>query len=264
MSNEHGTVNSSCKLLPSLVDTNGKTDSLSHPGEFCTTTTVSTMHHDSHVRSSVDNREIFQENIQENIQENTQTPIYRYEFTQEFIENLSRFSKIHQYDDRHVFKESWDSWIQENSELVNQEIIRLHNLQYDGDILDKMFKSARYYFRKKGTEKKAPKERKSYISFSKQILDCMDEHIFENTQQTQKSQQTQKDPKDPKDQTIKNQVKPSVSFVDFCQTNKEVIKETISYLNQQGIKDLEEIQNKVKKTYKNRYFMIKTQLQEKI
>jgi len=247
MSNEHGTVNSSCKLLPSLVDTNGKTDSLSHPGEFCTTTTVSTMHHDSHVRSYVDNRE--------NIQETTQTPIYRYEFTQEFIENLSRFSKIHQYDDRHVFKESWDSWTQENSELVNQEIIRLHNLEYDGDILDKMFKSARYYFRKKGTEKKAPKERKNYISFSKQILDCMDEHIFENTQQNQKTQ---------KDQTTKNQVKPSVSYLDFCQTNKEVIKETISYLNQQGIKDLEEIQNKVKKTYKNRYFMIKTQSQEKI
>jgi hypothetical protein len=262
MSNEHGTVShpSSCKLLPSLVDTNGKTDTPSHRGEFDTTTTVSTMHHDSHVRSSVDNRENFQENIQENIQ----TPIYRYEFTQEFIENLSRFSKIHQYDDRHVFKESWDSWIQENSELVNQEIIRLHNLQYDGDILDKMFKSARYYFRKKGTEKKAPKERKSYISFSKQILDCMDEHIFENTQQSQQTQKNQKDPKDPKDQTIKNQVKPSVSFIDFCQTNKEVIKETISYLNQQGIKDLEEIQNKVKKTYKNRYFMIKTQLQEKI
>ena len=255
MSNEHRTVShpSSCKLLPSLVDTNGKTDSLSHPGEFDTTTPLSTMHHDSHVRSSVDSRE--------NIQENTQTPIYRYEFTQEFIENLSRFSKIHQYDDRHVFKESWDSWTQENSELVNQEIIRLHNLQYDGDILDKMFKSARYYFRKKGTEKKAPKERKSYISFSKQILDCMDEHIFENTKQ---SQNTQKDPKDPKDQTIKNQVKPSVSYVDFCQTNKEVIKETIHYLNQQGIKDLEEIQNKVKKTYKNRYFMIKTQSQEKI
>ena len=241
MSNEHGTVShpSSCKLLPSLVDTNGKTDSLSHPGEFDTTTPLSTMHHDSHVRSSVDSRE--------NIQENTQTPIYRYEFTQEFIENLSRFSKIHQYDDRHVFKESWDSWTQENSELVNQEIIRLHNLQYDGDILDKMFKSARYYFRKKGTEKKAPKERKSYISFSKEILDCMDEHIFEKTQ------------KDPKDQTKKKQVKPSVSYVDFCQTNKEVIKETIHYLNQQGIKDLEEIQNKVKKTYKNRYFMIKSQ-----
>ena len=253
MSNEHGTVShpSSCKLLPSLVDTNGKTDSLSHSGEFDTTTTVSTMHHDSHVRSSLDNRE----NFQENIQENTQTPIYRYEFTHEFIENLSRFSKIHQYDDRHVFKESWDSWTQENSELVNQEIIRLHNLQYEGDILDKMFKSARYYFRKKGTEKKAPKERKNYISFSKQILDCMDEHIFENTQQSQK---------DPKDQTKKNHVKPSVSYLDFCQTNKEVIKETISYLNQQGIKDLEEIQNKVKKTYKNRYFMIKTQSQEKI
>ena len=40
--------------------------------------------------------------------------------------------------------------------------------------LDKMFKSARYYFRKKGTEKKEPKRRCSYIGTAKELLDAMD------------------------------------------------------------------------------------------
>jgi len=210
-------------LLPVLVDRDGKLgDSISR--EQCNVTSesvLSTMRTGPFIRSLV--------------------TIYRYEFTDEFMENLSRFSKIHQYDDRHIFKESWELWIQENSEIVNNEIIRLQSLNYDGDILDKMFKSARYYFRKKGTEKKAPKERKNYISFSKNILDCIDKHISIN---------------------IQNCVKPSVSFVDFCENNKEAVRETIQYLNKEGISDLEEIQNKVKKTYKNRYFIEKTRLLE--
>lgn len=167
--------------------------------------------------------------------------IYRYKFTDYFMDELYKFSKIHQYDDRHIFKESWELWTQENCKIVNNEIIRLQTLNYDGDILDKMFKSARYYFRKKRTEKKAPKERKNYISFSKNILDCMDKHISIN---------------------IQSRVKPSVSFVDFCENNKEVVRETIQYLNKEGIHDLEEIQNKVKKTYKNRYFIEKTRMLE--
>lgn len=229
---------SSHHLLPILADRDGKLgDSISR--EQCNVTsesTLSTMRADSFIRSSVD----IQDDIKER-EKNRKPTIYRYEFTDEFMENLSRFSKIHQYDDRHIFKESWELWIQENSEIVNNEIIRLQSLNYDGDILDKMFKSARYYFRKKGTEKKVPKERKNYISFSKNILDCIDKHISIN---------------------IQSRVKPSISFVDFCENNKEVVRETIQYLNKEGISDLEEIQNKVKKTYKNRYFIEKTRLLE--
>jgi len=214
--------NTSHHLLPILVDRDEKLgNSIREQSNVTSESLLSTMRPDSFIRSSV--------------------TIYRYEFTDEFMENLSRFSKIHQYDDRHIFKESWELWTQENCEIVNNEIIRLQTLNYDGDILDKMFKSARYYFRKKGTEKKAPKERKNYISFSKNILDCMDKHISIN---------------------IQSRVKPSVSFVDFCENNKEVVRETIQYLNKEGIRDLEEIQNKVKKTYKNRYFIEKTRMLE--
>ena len=75
--------------------------------------------------------------------------IYRYKFTEDFMNELFNFSKIHQYDDRKDFKEAWELWLVDNEEIVIDEEIRLINLGYVGDVRDKMFKSARYYFRKK-------------------------------------------------------------------------------------------------------------------
>lgn len=163
--------------------------------------------------------------------------IYRYEFTSEFTEKLFRFSKLHQCDERDIFKKSWELWREENTEIVNNEIMRLEHLNYTGDILDKMFKSARYYFRKKGTKKKAPILRKQYTSLPKSLLDKMDETIYFD---------------------IQNNLKPSDSFVEFCKNNKDILRETIEFLNKKKVNDLEEIENKVKKTYKNRYFVVKS------
>ena len=87
--------------------------------------------------------------------------IYRYKFTEELTAELFKFSKIHQYDHRKDFKEAWAIWLENNEYLVETEIRRLKNFGYIGDIRDKMFKSARYYLRKKSTEKKAPAERRN-------------------------------------------------------------------------------------------------------
>jgi hypothetical protein len=40
--------------------------------------------------------------------------IYRFKFTEEFMEYLHNFSKIHQYDERKDFKEAWNIWIETN------------------------------------------------------------------------------------------------------------------------------------------------------
>ena len=170
--------------------------------------------------------------------------IYRYKFTQEFMDNLYQFSKIHQYDDRHVFKESWEKWTEDNSTMINDEIERLESLEYRGDILDKMFKSARYYYRKKGTEKKTPATRRPYISLQKTLLDAIDSHIINSIKNFDNMDTTQ--------------FKPSLGFVDFCENNKDVLREAVQDLMSQNMKNAEEIEKKVKKTYKNRYF-IKTQ-----
>jgi hypothetical protein len=169
----------------------------------------------------------------ENIKESN---IFRYKFSNEFMDELSRFSKIHQYDDRKIFKEKWNNWIEEYNVLIESEKKRLTELKYVGDILDKMFKSARYYFRKKNIEKKEPAKRKNYVSMQKEFIDLIDNHIEIN---------------------IKNKnYKPSSGFDDFCIINTKVIKEEVQKLYDSGFSDNIEIKNKIKKTYKNRYFIL--------
>lgn len=164
--------------------------------------------------------------------------IYRYKFTQEFMDELHKFSKIHQYDDRKTFKEAWESWVDENDELVQNEMERLENLKYEGDILDKMFKSARYYFRKKGTSKPEPKSRRQYLSVQKDMLDAMDEHILKKKSEPD--------------------YKPSDGFSDFCNTHLDLLKEeVIRLVVEHQINDVNVIKDKVKKTYKNRYFILR-------
>ena len=161
--------------------------------------------------------------------------IYRYKFTDDFTSELFKFSKIHQYDHRKDFKEAWEIWMEDNDEIVNDEVRRLTNLNYDGDIIDKMFKSARYYFRKKSTEKKAPLERRDYVGTQKDMLDAMDSHI--------------------KSKINDDNYKPSDGFDEFCKSNLELLKEEISNLCKNGFTDSNEIKQKIKKTYKNRYFL---------
>lgn len=162
--------------------------------------------------------------------------IYRFKFTEEFMVELYKFSKIHQYDDRKDFKEAWKVWTEENEDIIDEEIQRLINLGYDGDILEKMFKSARYYFRKKSTEKKEPKQRRQYISVNRDLLDAMDIHIDKNI--------------------YDENYKPKTGFIEFCKDNETLLKDTISKIYEQDIKNSELIEDKIKKTYKNRYFML--------
>ena len=174
---------------------------------------------------------------EENLEENTKinATIFRFKFTEEFMEDLYKFAKIHQYDHRKDFKEAWNIWTEENEDLVQEETDRLHNLGYDGDILDKMFKSARYYFRKKSPVKVEPKQRRQYISVSHELLEAMDAHIRTNI-------------------GLKD-YQPKKGFVNFYEANNTLILQTFRSFCQQNIKDIEFIQTKLKKTYKNRYFM---------
>ncbi len=161
--------------------------------------------------------------------------IYRYKFTDEFTAEMFKFSKIHQYDHRKDFKEAWNIWLEDNDEIVSDEVRRLTNLSYDGDILDKMFKSARYYFRKKSTEKKEPIKRRNYIGISKQLIDAMDEDI--------------------RSKIVDDDYKPSDGFNDFCKISVDLLKEEVNILFKNGFTDSNEIKNKIKKAYKNRYFL---------
>jgi len=164
-------------------------------------------------------------------------PIFRFKFSQPFIDEMCVFSKVHQYDSRHDFKDAWNTWTEDNVELITNETKRLENMNYQGDIMDKMFKSARYYFRKKSTIKKDPSERGFYVNLDKDLLYAMDDHIKRNISSNIK-------------------MKPSESVKDFQEINAEYIEEKTQHLCQEEGFDDTMIENKIKKTYKNRYFMI--------
>lgn len=186
------------------------------------------------INKSIEDRRL--ESINDEYDKEFPSIIYRYKFAEEFMEQLYVFSKIHQYDDRKDFKEAWKNWTEENDEIIDIEMRRLLNLGYDGDILNKMFKSARYYFRKKSGEKKEPKQRRQYISVNRELLDAMDNHISKKI--------------------FDAEYQPKTGFIEFCKDNEKILKETIAKIFEQGIKSSELIEDKIKKTYKNRYFML--------
>ena len=180
--------------------------------------------------------QIIEDKIIDTDKHNLSSAIYRFKFSEDFMQELYNFSKIHQYDERKDFKEAWNIWAEENNDIIIQESRRLINLDYDGDIMDKMFKSVRYYFRKKSTQIKEPRQRRQYISVSKELLEAMDKHITDNIND--------------------NNYQPKIGFLSFCKDYESIVKGTIKTLFENGIKDSELIQDKIKKTYKNRYFML--------
>ena len=111
------------------------------------------------------------------------------------------------------------------------------SLGYEGNILDKMFKSSRYYFRNKVVEKqKESTKRRKYISVTRELLDSMDQHINNNR--------------------CNADYKPQTGFISFCNENVDVLRKSISKICEEGTKDPLIIHEKIKKTYKNRYFVI--------
>ena len=166
--------------------------------------------------------------------------IFRFTFSDMFKDELFRFSKINQYVERKQFKENWKDWVVANRSLVDDELNRLTELKYDGDIEDKMFKSARYYFRKKteSTENKS-KARRKYSALSKEFLTQIDDFI--------------------RDSLTKDNYQPKNTFEQFCldKANHNLIRETIRNIRDTDpTTELSEIENKIKKTYKNRYRLI--------
>lgn len=228
---------------------------------------------------------------------NNRIKTYRHEFGKEFMANLSCFSKVHQYDDRHTYKSEWTKWTQQEeiAQAIDIEKRRLQENGYVGDIDDKMFKAGRYYFRKKTTtttttittpraatpqeEEEAhirsdnneekddaathdvmkssqQQQRRPYITMSKDAIRLMDEHIASMRNAATATAAV---------------FKPSLCYDSFYQTkmaSPEMTKEIETIIEkyeknasaaaatkQMSPDDLtNEIIDKIKKTYKNRYY----------
>ena len=162
--------------------------------------------------------------------------IFRFKFEPTIISLITRFAKLHQYDDRKTYKENWVLFNSENEETIQREIARMYELGYTGDVNDKMYKAGRYYFRKKDTSARPePQKRRNYISMDCSVLEKMDQHISENMKNADFS--------------------PAIGYDTFCFEHKDILIEEIQRLNEEGeLFTQEDLIAKIKKTYKNRYF----------
>jgi len=160
------------------------------------------------------------------------TQIYRYKLSDTIYEIIINFAKLHQYDERKDYKEAWQLLVEANEAVFTIEKERLSKLNYKGDVLDKMYKSGRYYFKEKPSQKKENKNSSTeYIKLSKTILQAIDRHIRLNN----------------------SPCKPSNGYNLFCIEQEETINREIERLSNL---EKEVIMNKIKKSYKNRYFTI--------
>jgi hypothetical protein len=167
----------------------------------------------------------------------TKLKTFRYDFSDCFLEELNHFAIIHKHDDRKVFKAEWEKWIakEEIKTQIDREIEKLSSNGYVGDVLDKMFKSARYYFRKKKTEK-TEKPRKKYTSITPSFLKDIDTYIG----------------------VILENSSPASAYESFCIIKKDLLLEQTKILAEQI--DEDEISIKIKKTFKNRYHVLKNKI----
>jgi hypothetical protein len=192
---------------------------------------------------------------------------HRIDFSNNCVDLLEEFARIHQYDDRKTFKEAWQSWVQDNASMITTEVNHLQNIDTAIShqknareiILDKMFKSVRYYHRKKYLQSKdqeeqyhppqkdpPPKEK----GFSKSFLKRIDESIMD-----QINHQVQKQ------NTIKVSLTQKEVFDYFCQEYAKDILQECLYQKERNIDNdqvLDTIVPRLKKTVKNRYYNIRT------
>ena len=180
------------------------------------------------------------------------TKIFRYKLSNDILSIITQFSKIHQLDDRHSYKEAWEVWLNENKEYIKDETDRLVAAGYKGDVEEKMYIAGRYYFREKVKIKKnkgevdgegkkvsaVSKKKREYIVMGKDFIKAIDVHLL--TAMKQKG------------------FKPAFAYKTFCEQHIELLRTEIRRLvnEEKHIFTDKDMNMKIKKTYKNRYFML--------
>jgi hypothetical protein len=189
---------------------------------------------------------------------------FRFNFSDSVLEKLTQFSKMNKSCDRRAFKEAWKEWLTDNQNVVLEETERLTTLGYDGDVVEKMYVSVRYYLRKKGQ-----KQKKERLKLQKNSIDNIDFHSNDNTiEATDASQKSKNIPTNRLLLDAMNKhilqychdpnYRPANGFESFCRDNIEICKEEVKRLvNEYSLINKQSIQEKIKKTYKNRYYIIK-------
>jgi hypothetical protein len=197
--------------------------------------------------------------------------ILRFNFSEDIMTRITYFAKLHQFEDRETYKTNWNRWFAENQLVLEAEINRLTNNGYTGDVEAKMYKAGRYYFRKKQAQVQAQeqaqaqeqeqvqaqaqaqeqaqaqtqtkthvpdkKQTSKYTTMNKAVLEEMDNHII-TSMRTNRA------------------YTPAGGYTEFCERFAGLLAVEMGRLKLIERLSDELITKKIKKTYKNRYFMV--------
>ena len=182
----------------------------------------------------------------------------RYKFTNEITDMLSDFAKLHQYDERKDYKEAWNNWIKEEEvcKKLEDEKSRLIKLGMNEDVMSRLYKSSRYYYRKKiNNPNVVPKERKKYEGFPTEVLRKMDAQIIREINGNIDMTENDK---------IISRFTPADSFELYLKENPESVNNLLCKTSESA--EARRIEttaavNRLKKTYKNRFYKIKVEIE---
>jgi len=207
----------------------------------------------------------------------------RFVLSDNVLNSIIEFAKLHKLDHRLVYKEEWKKWLEANNQMVQDEINRMRSIGYNDCVLTKMFDAGRYYFRKK----ELAKQKKEQIK-AQNVQTVQNEQNVQNVQNVQnerihEDENVEEDDEDNEDENIKKKEKryvtldkdilydiechikknifndnytPSNGYFDFHVKNVRVLNKEKKRLEMEA----DDFINKIKKTYKNKYFFIKRQL----
>ena len=177
---------------------------------------------------------------------------YRFDFTEKVKLMLADFANMNKNTTRKEFTEAWNTWLSHETikSLLESERGRMESEGFEGDVLDKMFKSARYYHKKRDTNIN-PQERsnagiKCKNRFSRGFLSEMDEYI--QMQLMDINNVVKNNGK------IMNTLSQAEAYNIYCNGNRDqILSEFMLIKNQRGELTMDMVE-KLKKTYKNRFY----------
>ena len=169
--------------------------------------------------------------------------LHHFNYSDDFANQLATFAKAHLEDNSKTFKKEWQTWKDANSALIQQEIAKMQSDGFQGSVEDKMYFSARYYYRKKAIrdnetadshiqEPEINHPRKTYEMFDKTELSQMNTHILSQIYNAMNEGGI-------------DQLTPSKSFANYLEQNANSAE-----------------CERTKKTYKNLYWRISKKCRE--
>ena len=109
---------------------------------------------------------------------------HHFNYSDDFAEKLANFATTHLDDRNKEFKAAWKKWTESNAAMIQREVVTMKTAGYQGSVEEKMYFSARYYYRKKAIREQTDAEtqedklsRKKYECIDKNVLIQMNEHI---------------------------------------------------------------------------------------